>query len=230
MAMQAKRATVMSSILRYLFSLFAASAVFCNPGIAAAQTSLNPLLTPYLSRYDLPAVAAAAIKDGKILSAGAVGTRRAGTTIPVTINDRFHIGSDTKAMTALLAAMMVEEGKLRWSSTMADVFPELAAKMDLRLRPVTLEQLLSHTGGLPSDNEAVFSLYMEAMSQEGNLDELRSWLVGQWCTRPPASEPGTTFAGSRHTRRLPKIGKNQQWISGALHDRIAVKEIGEYIC
>jgi CubicO group peptidase (beta-lactamase class C family) len=28
--------------------------------------------------------------------------------LPLTHNDRFHIGSDTKAMTALLAAMMVE--------------------------------------------------------------------------------------------------------------------------
>ena len=47
----------------------------------------------------------------------------------MTVNDRFHLGSDTKAMTALLAAMLVEEGKIRWNSTMLEVFPELAAKM-----------------------------------------------------------------------------------------------------
>ena len=51
-----------------------------------------------------------------IVAAGAVGTRRVGTNIPVGIDDRFHIGSDTKAMTALLAAMLVEEGKLRWDT------------------------------------------------------------------------------------------------------------------
>jgi CubicO group peptidase (beta-lactamase class C family) len=186
----------MTSIVRHLFFLFAAVTVLLNPVAATAQTSLNSLLKPYLSRYSLPAVAAAVVKDGKILSAGAVGTRRADAAIPVTINDRFHIGSDTKAMTALLAAMMVEEGKLRWNSTMADVFPELVQKMDSRLRTVTLEQLLSHTSGLPTDNEAVGRLYMEAMSQDGNLDEIRYWLVGQWCNRPQEADPGTQFAYS----------------------------------
>ena len=186
----------MSSIIRQLFSLFAAAAVLFSPGIAAAQTSLNPMLTPYLARYSLPAVAAAVVKEGKVVAAGVVGTRRADAKIPVTINDRFHIGSDTKAMTALLAAMMVEEGKLRWNSTLADVFPELAEKMDPRMRSVALERLLSHTGGLPTDNEAVFRLYSDAMSREGNLDEMRYWLVGQWSKHPPESEPGTAFAYS----------------------------------
>jgi CubicO group peptidase (beta-lactamase class C family) len=158
-----------------------------------AQTSLDDLLRPYLSRYDLPSVAAAVVKDGKVLAAGAVGTRRAGAEIAVTINDRFHIGSDTKAITALLAAMMVEDGKLRWNSTIAGIFPELAEKMDPRLRSVTLEQLLSHTGGVPGDNEDIIRSYMEAMSQDGNLDEMRYWLVRQWSTRPLESDPGTKF-------------------------------------
>jgi CubicO group peptidase (beta-lactamase class C family) len=68
----------------------------------------------------LPALAVAVTKDGKIVAAGAVGTRRIGIDSPVTLQDRFHIGSDTKAMTALLGAIPVEEGKLRWSSTVGD--------------------------------------------------------------------------------------------------------------
>lgn len=159
-----------------------------------AQTSLDSALEPYLSKYDLPALAAAVVKDGEIVSAGAVGTRRMGEKIPVTINDRFHLGSDTKAMTALLAAMFVEEGKLRWDSTLPEVFPELAEKMDSRLRRVTLVQFLSHTGGVPSDNEEVGKLLVESLSQDGNLDELRYWLVQQWSKLPLESEPGTKFA------------------------------------
>jgi len=62
-----------------------------------------------------------------------VGTRRADTVIPVTIDDRFHIGSDTKAMTSLLAAMLVEGGKIRWDSTVAEIFPELVATMARRI-------------------------------------------------------------------------------------------------
>ena len=136
------------------------------------------------------------MQDGTIVAAGAVGTRKAGAQIPVTLNDRFHIGSDTKAMTSLLAAMFVEAGALRWDSTVGDVFPELAPTMDAGLRRVTLEQLLSHTSGIPSDNEAIGALFDKAGLQPGNLDELRYWIVTQWSTQPLRSKPGTQFAYS----------------------------------
>ena len=57
-------------------------------------------------------------------------------------------------MTSLVAGMLVEEGRLRWDSPVGEVFPELAGRMDAGLRGVTLQQLLSHTSGIPSDNEA----------------------------------------------------------------------------
>lgn len=167
---------------------------FYSVCIAGAQTSLNEILTPYLTRYDLPALAAAVVQDGKVVASGAVGTRRGGTNIPVTINDRFHIGSDTKAMTALLAAMLVEEHKLRWDSTVAEVFPELSATMTPGLRKVTLEQLLSHTSGAPSDNQAMVKLLDKSLDQEGNLDEMRLWLIREWSKQPLAAKPGEKFA------------------------------------
>jgi len=121
---------LMNSTRRCLFATLIVLTIFFISGTAKAQTSLDSMLEPYLTRYDLPAVAAAVIKDGKVVSAGAVGTRKAGIKIPVTIDDRFHLGSDTKAMTALLAAMLIEEGNLRWDTTPADIFPEIAEKMD----------------------------------------------------------------------------------------------------
>ena len=179
---------------KLMFVVLVISAVFVAPVPVKAQTSLDTMLNPYLSRYDLPALAAAVVRNGKIISAGAVGTRRTGVKIPVTINDRFHLGSDTKAMTALLAAMLVEEGKLRWDTTVSEAFPELKESMDERLRRVTLVQLLSHTGGVPTDNEEMVKVYGEAIIQDGNLDEMRYWLVREWSKRPFAFEPGTSFA------------------------------------
>lgn len=186
----------MNCTRRCLFATLIALTIFFVSGTAKAQTSLDSMLNPYLTRYDLPAIAAAVVKDGKVISTGAVGTRKAGVKIPVTINDRFHLGSDTKAMTALLAAMLVEEGKLRWDTTIAETFPELMEKMDPRLRRVALEQLLSHTSGIPTDNEDILKVYLEAMSQDGNLDDLRYWLVRQWSKRPLEFDPGTKFAYS----------------------------------
>jgi Beta-lactamase len=75
-------------------------------------------------------LAAAVFKEGVVIASGVAGTRRAEQDIPVGIEDRFHIGSDTKAFTSLLAGKFGEEGKLRWDSTLAGVFPELKDTMD----------------------------------------------------------------------------------------------------
>src|SRR5262245_11753403 len=177
-------------------------ALLVAPGVAPAASGpnapakLDGVLRPFLSKYDLPALAAAVVKDGKIIASGAVGTRRMGSDIPVTINDRFHIASDTKSMTALLAALLVEEKQLRWDSTVAEVVPELTKKMDKQLKTVTLRQLLSHTSGLPSDNKDVEELAGKATMRDGNLDEARYWMVQQWSSRPLDAEPGKKWAYS----------------------------------
>jgi CubicO group peptidase (beta-lactamase class C family) len=158
-----------------------------------AAESLNALLRPFLEQFDLPAVAAAAVKEGRLVAAGAVGTRRHGADRPVTIDDRFHIGSNTATLTALLAAIFVEADRIDWDSTPADVFPELAATMDKQLRDVTLEQLLSHSSGISG------GAYRHLVDQSfhadtgDNLEELRYGIVRQLVTMTLAAKPGTRF-------------------------------------
>jgi hypothetical protein len=53
----------------------------------------------------------------------------------VTIEDRFHLGSDSKAFTSLLAAQFVEAEKLHWDSTLAEVFPERGSWLPSSIRP-----------------------------------------------------------------------------------------------
>jgi CubicO group peptidase (beta-lactamase class C family) len=164
---------------------------------AAAENepaSLDSLLRPYLDEYGLPALAAAVVKDGKTVAVGAVGTRRVGTDNPVTLDDRFHIGSDTKAMTALLAAMLVEEGKLRWDTPVAEVFPELAGTMAAQVGSIRLDQLLSHTSGIPGDTDADDKLLIESYFETTlNLDELRYWVVKNLVRRKLQSAPGKHY-------------------------------------
>ncbi|MCA9007897.1 MAG: serine hydrolase, partial [Planctomycetaceae bacterium] len=121
-----------------------------SPGVILGQT-IGHKLEPYLKSGELPAVAAAVVERGTITEYGAVGTRKMGSEIPVTIHDKFHLGSDTKAMTATIAGMMIEEGKLKWDSTLGDIFPELKDSMAADVEKVTLEQLLSHTSGMRAD-------------------------------------------------------------------------------
>lgn len=74
--------------------------------------NLNDELDPIRSKYGLPALAAAVVKEGAIVASGAVGVRVHGTDIKVTIDDRFDLGSDTKAMTATLAGMATKASSI----------------------------------------------------------------------------------------------------------------------
>lgn len=187
------RAPVLDRIRRRL--LVTLCMVACSTS-TYAQSSLDALLKVQSQQNNLPALAAAVVVKGRLVAVGTAGTRRAGMDIPVTQDDRFHLGSDTKAMTALLAAMMIEDGRLQWDSTLAQVFPELAADMDARLQQVTITQLLSHTSGLPPDDQAFGELMMKALMQDGNLDERRYWMLQQMAPLPLAAPPGSRFAYS----------------------------------
>ena len=54
-------------------------------------------------------------------------------------------------MTSTLIAKLVEQGKLKWDTTLAEVFPDLAPQMHADFKAVTLLQLLSHRAGLPQN-------------------------------------------------------------------------------
>jgi CubicO group peptidase (beta-lactamase class C family) len=99
--------------------------------------------------FHLPAMAALIVKDGRVLASQAVGVRKMGSDIPVTTADKFHIGSCTKSITATLAAMLVDDGKLSWETRISDVFPTTAVNSDLQ--NVTVEQLLCHRSGVRGD-------------------------------------------------------------------------------
>jgi CubicO group peptidase (beta-lactamase class C family) len=121
-----------------------------STGAAQAQ-SINDILQPLLSDYQLPSVAAVVISNGQVIAQGAVGERKAGNSIPVTINDQYQIGSCTKAMTATIIGMLVQQGKVNWTSTMGNIFPEMKAEMLPKYRDVTILELLSMHAGLLSN-------------------------------------------------------------------------------
>jgi CubicO group peptidase (beta-lactamase class C family) len=172
--------------------LFGALIAFAMaPAWGAEPQSLDPMLEPYLTEFGLPAIAAAVFQNGTIVASGAVGTRRAGTHIPVTINDRFHIGSDSKAFTATLAGQFVQEGKLRWDATPADVFPELKAGMNGEFAKIRLDQLLSHSSGL--SDKALIDLVYRSFQQDGNMNDVRYWMVKETASKPLDHARGSRF-------------------------------------
>jgi CubicO group peptidase (beta-lactamase class C family) len=61
-------------------------------------------------------MAAAVLRGERIIAQGAAGVRKRGAAERITLVDRFHLGSCTKAMTATLIAMFIEDGKLNWTT------------------------------------------------------------------------------------------------------------------
>jgi len=174
---------------KQIFGILLASAT-CSVSLCAATSGDSvQVLDAIRKRHDLPALAVVVVKDGRICDRAAVGIRKWGDPTPVTTNDVFHIGSCTKSMTATLTAMLIEEGKLRWDTTIAEVFPELRGRMDRQYESVTVEQLLTHRGGVPGVPPA--DAWKRAREQRGEPASQRREFIEAVLRQPPEAAPGT---------------------------------------
>src|SRR5262245_58912517 len=73
---------------------------------------IEKLLEPVREKHKVPGLVAGIVDDTGLTIAGAVGIRKSGSPEPMTVNDKLHLGSDTKAITAMLLATLVEESML----------------------------------------------------------------------------------------------------------------------
>jgi CubicO group peptidase (beta-lactamase class C family) len=140
---------------------------------------------------NLPAVGAAVIVDGRLFAADAVGVRKLGTQTQVTADDAFHIGSCAKALTATVIARLVEDGKLRWDTSVGDIFPRLKATTRPAYGTATVEQLLGHRAGFPRNPSLPPPLINNLPGR--NLREKRLAFVDHALRLPPVAQPGHQF-------------------------------------
>lgn len=164
-------------------------AVFCATRLHAEPDDVGDSLRKISEQHHMPAIAAAIMDEGKLVAVGVAGRRSADRAEAVTVEDKWHLGSCTKSMTASLAAMLVEDGNIRWNTSIAEIFPDEAEEMEHAWRDVTLEQLLVHRGGAP--HEPPKDIYAQAIRQEGEpLLQRWEYVVGLLRTTP-AKPPGT---------------------------------------
>ena len=110
--------------------------------------SLDAWIDSVRRQHNIPAMGAVVFRADTVLTRGIAGVRRSNSTAVVGEHDRFQLGSNTKAITATVLATLVEEGKLTWTTTLADVFPEWRDSMSSDFRAVTIDLLLSHHAGI----------------------------------------------------------------------------------
>ena len=153
-----------------------------RPGIDIVQYLTGPV-----EQGASPALFAAVIDEQGIRAVGATGLRRQGSPEKVTVNDLIHIGSNTKAMTFTMLAILVEDGVFPdgWETTIVDVFPELVGEIHPVYHAVDLFQLVTMTGGVPRDSTDWLAHRDEPDNVERRYAILRDELM-----EPPAGPAG----------------------------------------
>ena len=179
---------------------------------AAGDPAVTNLLVSIRQKHGVSAIAAVNVTSKGLLTQGVAGVRKRGTEVPATLNDQWHLGSDGKAMTATLVARLVEKERLKWDTTVAEVFPDLAPGFNPEARTITVLQLLSHRSGLRPNPDLL--LYRGA---DGTKERLR--LVKDELKKAPQHKPGAHYEYSN-------LGYA---IVGAIVERITGKSFEEAI-
>ncbi len=148
--------------------LFVCCAISAVLSAQPTDIYINELLATKAKEHSFPAIAAAVITSDTIVY-GIYGTTRLNGSDTVHLTDKFHLGSNTKAITALLAFKQEEEGKVRLSMRFLDVFPELKGKILPAYDTITLDGLLSHQSGIPAYTSGIE--YLKIPELKGSLYE-----------------------------------------------------------
>jgi CubicO group peptidase (beta-lactamase class C family) len=130
----------------------------------------------------VPGVAAVQVSSAGAHATAVAGVRRFDDPAPVEPGDVFHLGSNTKALTAMLAALAVENGAIGWDTPVREV---------LGAGEATLRELLTHASGLApyTDDEEFEHLQLP----DGSAVDHRAAFA-----RAVLAEPAAFVRGSEH--------------------------------
>jgi CubicO group peptidase (beta-lactamase class C family) len=128
-----------------------------------------------------PGAAVLVEKDGEVLLRKGYGMADLELGVPIAPDMVFRLGSITKQFTAAAVLLLVQEGKL----SLDDTVGERLAGYSGPAAPVTLRQLLTHTGGVPSYTDVPD--YPTRMREDQTVEEM----IARFRDKPLDFEPGT---------------------------------------
>ena len=158
-------------------------------------------------------------RDGVVWS-DVRGVRRADAPGPVTREDRWHLGSNTKAMTAAVFARLVEQGRARWAIPLAEAFPDLS--IDPAWGEATLDDFMRHRAGLTDASVMGREWLMTARADPRSLPEQRRAIVAAALASPPPGTPGQFAYGNAN---YVLVGAAIERIAGAAWEDVMRAEL-----
>ncbi|MBC8348298.1 MAG: serine hydrolase [Verrucomicrobia bacterium] len=112
---------------------------------------IQEALVETVAQEKVPGMVAAITSSKGVLAIGSAGVRKIEADTKLTEQDHIHLGSCTKAMTSVLLATLIAEGKLTWETSLIDVLPELKGKIHPDYHAITVWQLLTHRAGVEAN-------------------------------------------------------------------------------
>lgn len=130
--------------------------VFFLPKITCGQDiiyhKIDSIVQAKMNEYRIQGLSISIIKDGRNYLTKGYGFTSTDKKYPVTENTNFLTASITKLFTATAIMQLVDQGKLDLNKKLIDYIPDFKLK-DRRFKEITLFHLLTHSSGLPWDNE-----------------------------------------------------------------------------
>jgi CubicO group peptidase (beta-lactamase class C family) len=100
-------------------------------------------------QHGVPGVSVGLIQDGKVVFAGGFGVRELGKKALVDADTRYIIASNTKAMTTLMLAKLVDQKKLTWETTAQSLLPSFKLGDADTTSRVQVKHLICACTGMP---------------------------------------------------------------------------------
>ncbi|MBP7147911.1 MAG: beta-lactamase family protein [Acidobacteria bacterium] len=133
-----------------------------HPLDAQRLATLKDFVARGMKLLDTPGVGLAFIDGGKTVWAGGLGVKEMGKKDPVGADTLFIAASNTKALTTLMLAELVDQGKMRWDQPVTELFPEFKLGDEATTRQVQVKHLVCACTGMPrQDLEWLFQYGQE---------------------------------------------------------------------
>src|SRR6478609_10149329 len=105
--------------------------------------AIDSLVERARKNFDVPGIAVAVIKDGKLIHSKGYGVRSLNTGAPVDENTLFGIASNSKAFTAFALGILVDEGRISWDDKVRKWIPEFKLYDPYVTEEFTIRDLLT---------------------------------------------------------------------------------------
>ena len=116
---------------------------------AARVDELKRFVEDARRELEVPGVAIGIVQDGQLVFAGGFGVRALGQAAPVDADTLFMIASNTKALTTLMLAKLVAQGRLDWDTPVTRILPQFRLGDADTTRRVLVRHLICACTGLP---------------------------------------------------------------------------------